>query len=73
MKITFSADVEVPDGTPMNDIEAWLQFNLGATGQLRNENRLADTDLASIGCSAVNVRTRVPPPSDNPSNRYTPT
>lgn len=58
MKVTFSAEVEVPDGTPMKDIENWLRFELGATGQLDGDNALVNSDLASIGSRNVMVRSR---------------
>lgn len=55
MKVKFSAEVEVPDGIPVDYVEAWLQFNLGATGGLPLSNPLSDTDLTSIGCRSVRV------------------
>ena len=57
MKVKFSAEVELPDGTPLKDIEAWLEFNLGANCSLPCSNPLSPTDLVSIGCKNVDVRT----------------
>ena len=56
MKIKFQAEVEVPDGTPIDDVEKWLRFELGETGQLSGSNAMAHTDLMSAGCSRVEAR-----------------
>lgn len=58
MKIQFSAELEVPDGTPIKDVEAWLAFNLGANGGLPCDNALSNTDLVTVGCQNVDVRSR---------------
>lgn len=57
MRVEFSAEVEVPDGTPTKDVEAWLAFHLGTNGGLPCANPLSDTDLVSVGCTRLNVRT----------------
>lgn len=57
MKVKFSAEVEVPDGTPLKDIEEWLSFNLGETSQLMHGNAMSRTDLITVGCRNVDVRT----------------
>ena len=54
MKVKFSAVVEVPDNTPIDDIEKWLSFELGESGQLL-PNAMSDTDLMSAGCTSVYV------------------
>lgn len=56
MRVEFTAVVELPDGTPDQDIQAWLEFNLGCRADLSNKNALADTDLISVGCQSVDVR-----------------
>jgi hypothetical protein len=53
MKVKFSAEIQVPDGTPIDDVEAWLRFELGAVGQLKAGNAMGHTDLASVGCRNV--------------------
>lgn len=55
MKIRFSAEIDVPDGTPPSDVEAWLRFELGATHLLHAGNAMSHTDLVSSGCSRVEV------------------
>lgn len=55
MKVCFSAEVNVPDGTPEADIEAWLRFELGETGQLAGGNAMGHTDLLSAGCKNVSI------------------
>ncbi len=57
VKVKFSAEIEVPDGAPLEDVEAWLRFELGATGQLLAGNAMNHTDLLSVGCKNVDVRT----------------
>jgi hypothetical protein len=54
MKIRFSALVEVPDGTPMADVERWIAFCIGAECSLAGHNALSHTDLQS---SAVELLT----------------
>lgn len=56
MKINFTAEIEVPDGTPLDDVERWLEFSLGARASLSGTNALAYTDLETVGCSNVYVR-----------------
>lgn len=56
MKIKFQAEVEVPDGTPIDDVEKWLRFELGETGELSVSNAMAHTDLISSGCRHVEIR-----------------
>lgn len=56
MKVTFSADIDLPDGTPESDIYEWLEFEIGARGRLSASNSLADTDLISVGCKSVQVQ-----------------
>ena len=56
MKIKFQAEVEVPDGTPIDEVEKWLRFELGETGQLSGSNAMAHTDLMSAGCRNVEIR-----------------
>lgn len=53
MRVKFTAEIEVPDGTPMADVERWLEFHLGVNGELSGSNALADTDLLSVGCNYV--------------------
>jgi hypothetical protein len=53
MKVKFSAEVKVPDGTPEKDIEAWLCFELGEKGMLPAGNAMSHTDLMSAGCHHV--------------------
>jgi hypothetical protein len=56
MKIEFSAEVEVPDGTPLDDAEAWIEFMIGARAGLSGANALIDTDLHSCNVGHVYVR-----------------
>jgi hypothetical protein len=57
MLIEFSAEIEVPDGTPLEDVERWLQFELAERAQLSGTNALASHDLHSVGgCKNVFVR-----------------
>ena len=53
MRVLFSGEVEVPDGTPEKDIEAWLKFEMGETCQLGGKNAMSHTDLMSAGCRNV--------------------
>ena len=52
MKVEFSAQITVPDGTPEQDILAWLRFELGATCQLAAGNAMSHTDLE---CDYVSI------------------
>lgn len=63
MKVQFSAVVEVPDGTPESDIENWLRFELGETGQLAGGNAMNHTDLMSAGCRQVSIDRTWPTPN----------
>jgi hypothetical protein len=53
MKVLFSAEIEIPDGTPEEMIEAWLKYQLGEHCQLLSGNPLADTSVDAIGCTNV--------------------
>ena len=52
MRIEVRAVVEVPDNTPMEAIEEWVQYELGAGGMAQS-NPLADH---SLHCISVDVR-----------------
>jgi hypothetical protein len=56
MRVTFSADIELPDGTPSDHIQEWMEFELGVRCDLSLDNALADTDMESIGCRYVTVQ-----------------
>jgi hypothetical protein len=58
MKIEFTAEVEVPDGTPLDDVEKWIEFMIGARCGLSGDNALIDTDLQSCNVSHVYVRVK---------------
>ena len=45
MKIRVTFEVDVPDLTPYNDIQAWLEYSLNATGCLKGDNRLINQGL----------------------------
>ena len=47
MKVYFRGSCEVPDGTPPEDIEAWLKFEIGDVASMSRDNALAHTDLKS--------------------------
>ena len=49
MRVLFSGEIDVPDGTPEKDIEAWLKFEMGETCQLDGKNAMIHTDLMSAG------------------------
>lgn len=53
MRVLFSGEVEVPDGTPEKDVEQWLKFEMGETCQLDGKNAMSHTDLMSAGCRNV--------------------
>lgn len=44
MRVQFSAQVTVPDGTPEDDVLAWLRFNLGCTCMI-TRNAMGGADL----------------------------
>lgn len=54
MQVKFSAVIEVPDNTPIDDIEKWLSYELGETSQLL-PNAMSTTDLMTVGCKSVYV------------------
>jgi hypothetical protein len=56
MKIEFSATIEVPNGTPFDDVEKWIQFELGGTCELKAGNAMSHEDLVSIGCKNIWIR-----------------
>lgn len=56
MKIQFSANIEVPDGTPIADVERWLEFELGQRCMLEGTNAMSRTDIESVGCTNVYAR-----------------
>jgi hypothetical protein len=45
MKIKVEFIQEIPDGTPDNEIEEWLLFNIGGYGGMSEKNSLAGKDL----------------------------
>lgn len=53
MRVLFSGEVDVPDGTPEKDVEDWIKFHLGERCQLDGKNAMADTDFMSAGCRNV--------------------
>ena len=48
MKYEFRATIEVPDGTPEDDVECFLEFELGLRCELSGKNALANSDIASL-------------------------
>ena len=52
MRVEFTAVVEVPDGTPMDAVEEWVEFELGTKGSMASDNPLAGE---SISCIRVDV------------------
>lgn len=52
MEIEFRATIEIPDGTPEEDIEKWLKFQLGEVCGLSENNALIDHDLS---CTSVYI------------------
>ncbi len=55
MKVIFSAEIEVPDGTPIDDVEQWLLFHLGEIASLRLSNPMSRYDLESVMCRNIKV------------------
>lgn len=55
MRVKFSAEIEIPDGTPEIDIEAWLKYELGERGQLKAGNAMNYTSLDSVRCENVRI------------------
>lgn len=53
MRIEVRAVVEVPDNTPMEAIEEWVQYELGAGGMAQS-NPLSDH---SLHCLSMNYST----------------
>jgi hypothetical protein len=56
MKVEFTAEVEVPDGTPLDDVEKWLAFELGQSSYLNGQNAMVHTDLTTQGVTRLYVR-----------------
>lgn len=50
---TVRFEIEVPDGIPEEDLEAFLRFELGERASLSGDNALADKDLHSLNVSDV--------------------
>jgi hypothetical protein len=55
MKVRFSGIVDVPEGTPVQDVEDWLSFELGASCMLSGhnailKNELSDPKVDSVQC-----------------------
>jgi len=46
-KYSVSFYIEVPDMIPEDDIEEWVKFHVGYTGQMRCENPLANEDIVA--------------------------
>lgn len=53
MRVEITAVVEVPDGTPMDAVEEWVEFEMGSNGRMSADNPLAGESLA---CTNVDVR-----------------
>lgn len=53
MQIEITAVVDVPDGTPMDAVEEWIEFEMGSRGGMSAENPLAGESFA---CSRVDIR-----------------
>jgi hypothetical protein len=51
MRIEIRAVVEVPDGTPMDAVEEWVKYELGA-GSMPQSNPLSGE---SMSCSSIDV------------------
>lgn len=47
-KVTVQFDVEVPESATDRQIEAWVAFYVGATGQLDGDNPMSDRDLDAV-------------------------
>lgn len=43
VKVEF--EVKIPDSASDQEAEAWLRFELGATGELSGDNPMIDCDL----------------------------
>lgn len=54
MQIEIRAFVEVPDGTPLEDVQEWVEYHMGSGCSLATENPLANT---SLSCASVDVTT----------------
>lgn len=52
MRVEIKAVIEVPDGTPMEAVEEWVEFELGYNGSMSADNPLAGE---SITCTRVEV------------------
>lgn len=48
-------EIDVPDAATDKEIEDWVGFYVGATGQLAGDNPMSDTDL-NAKCGSVSVR-----------------
>ncbi len=48
-------EVEIPGDPPVDDIEAFLRFELGEVASMSGDNALADRDLRSFAVSGVCV------------------
>jgi hypothetical protein len=53
MRIEITAVVEVPDGTPMDAVEEWIEFEMGSSAGMSANNPLCGESLA---CTSVDVR-----------------
>ena len=53
MRIEITAVVEVPDGTPMEAVVEWIEFELGSKGSMSADNPLSGESLV---CSRVDVQ-----------------
>lgn len=56
MRVRFSAEIEVPDGVPIKDVEEWLRFELGEESQLARENEMLRNRSAIDRCKNVDAR-----------------
>ena len=45
MKLKVEFEVTVPDGVAIEQAEEWLEFELGARGDMQLDNPMIDTDL----------------------------
>lgn len=48
-------EVEIPDDAPLDDVEAFMAFELGARGSMKADNALAHRDLESFKVNNVLV------------------
>ncbi len=46
--ITVTFDVDVPRDSKEEDIQKWLEFELGANGELSLDNPLSNEDISAI-------------------------